>query len=271
MLFSDNESIEDRVVKILTQGSYSASEMYTLLSKVHPHPTLQALYKALRILFKNSVIVKNGKKITLSKEWTKKIIKSLKLATPVPPIDQNESVSYTFSSLSHLDSYWKHIMNALQEELYGYPVFMYNPFGIWIHLSDRYKSEVEYLNDFTKNKQYGYWILGNENHFDNALKKKFQSEYLQIATKQDTNRSYLTVIGPYTISVNFNRALDQKISKIFQSPNALSPEELQSAFRKPGRIRLKFEHDLNKAKKHRRLMSKHFYIPQSIKKKFDLF
>jgi len=271
MIFTDNESLEDNVVRLLTEGGKTASELFTIIKSEGKDISIQALYKALRILIKTSVIVKSGKQVLISREWAKRFIDPLKEHSSLPPLAEGESVSYQYNSLSNLDAYWKHLIKSLQDKYSEYPIYIYNPYGIWLHISERLQSETTYLKEFAQKKQYGFLVIGNNSIFDQKLKKSFQNDFLQVDTWDKTSfkeNNYFTVVGDYIITTKLGDKLTKHISTFYDtlSSQANADDMLNKILQISDKARIKLEHNSKKAEVLRKKLFKNFYLPNNLKK-----
>ncbi|MCX6793472.1 MAG: hypothetical protein NTY12_05675 [Candidatus Falkowbacteria bacterium] len=267
--------LDDLIIKnLLVNGEQGADEIFCeLINKGH-NISLQAVYKRLRNLLQSGIILKNKQSIVISNEWKENLLDLLDGNSQIPKLKAGESAIYSFKELSSLDAYWKHIMAPLEKSVPDYPVFLFNPYEIWIQLSDRQQSEIDYLNKFSEDKRFCFFLLGKQNTCDQNFKKLYQSEYLQISLGADgfSERDYIAVISDYVITTKMSPAIIKTINNIYSStaPNDLS-KKIEKIFAKSAAIKLKIERNENKAKKLRKRISKDFYIPKELKEKFDLF
>ncbi len=274
MIFATNESLEDSIIRLLSDKSASPQEIYELILSEGKNPSIQAVYKAIRSLTKASVIVKSGKYISISREWSEKFIALLASPSSLPPLAEGESVSYSYNSLVNLDAYWKHLMKSLEERYSGHPAIIYNPFGIWLHLAERLRSETDYLNAFEREKRYGFLVIGNGSVFDAHLKQSFQNDYLQIDTWQKSSfktNEYFTVIGDYVITTKIGEKLHKKILDFYK--NSSTKENASALLNKllqtPDKAKIKLEHTTKKAKALRKQLLKNFYLPREVKEALE--
>ena len=275
MLFSDNESTEDILVRLLFTREMDAKELHGILVKSEKREiSLQAVYKAIKHLVDSSVLVKRGTLFTVSQEWINSLTTNLHPLSSLH-VSEGESVSYSFKSLSSLDSYWKHIIIQLHEKLGEHPIFFYNTHVVWIHLADRKKSQNKYLKQFDIKKRYAYFTVGGNTTLDKEFKKLFYKEYLQIelrkidALKPDS----VTVHGDYVITVKFDKKTTNNIDTLYKNNKKAKDleKELEKLFMGKLSVKLKIELHSKKAKKLRKILSKNFFIPKEVRDKFNLF
>lgn len=276
MLFTAKESIEDSIIRLLSRGKVTPSELIELVNNDGKNVTIQAVYKALRYLIKASVVVKSGKKLEISQEWIDTLNSTFSTHTALPQLADGEAATYNYKSLVNLDAYWKHLMIALDVELKDDPIFLYSPYHIWYHISERMQSEADYFNSFQKNKHFGFFVIGNSTALDQAFKKKFQSDYLQIDAWSKTSlkeSDYLTVVGDYIIYTILDKKLVMAINSYYNSPlsQTEASEKLNLVLSAPNKSKIKIERNAQKAKRLRKKLFKNFYLTKELKGKFDLF
>jgi hypothetical protein len=276
MLFTARESLEDIIIRLISKGKTTPEQLYEYISEHEKNCTIQAVYKALRYLIKSSVIVKSGKQLELSQEWIDTLSQAFSTQTNLPKLADGESAVYNYKSLINLDAYWKHLMKALEDKFSQSPIFLYSPYHIWYHISERTQSEADYFNSYQINKRYGFFVIGNSTTIDQNFKKKFQSEYLQIDTWTKTpfnNDDYLTIMDDYIIYSILDKKLTRAIESYYFSnlPLEQATERLNQVLSAPSKSKIKIERNSKKAKRLRKQLSKNFFIPKGLKEKFELF
>jgi len=267
--------LDDLIIKILiTNGEQEAYEIRKELVNKGHNVTLQAIYKRLRNLLKAEIILKNKKSITINNEWKKDFINLLESNTNIPKLKTGESIVYSFKELSSIDAYWKHTMTPIEKHFLNQPVFLYNPYELWIELSDRRQSEIDYIKKFTIDKRYCFFLLGKDNTQHKDFKQLYQSDYMRISlnAKGFSDKDYIAVVADYIVTTKLSPAIVKTIENIYAStkPEELS-KKIEKIFAKSAAIKLKIERNENKAKKLRKKIAKDFYIPKELKEKFDLF
>lgn len=265
--------LDEIIVKVLLEHKeLSVEGLHRLLSTKEVVVSIQAIYKRIRILIQDGIIIKSKKRVAVSSEWSQGILQLLNDDSSLPVLNIGESAVYTFRSLSSLDAYWKHLAITLEKNLSDEPVFFYNPHEIWVHLEDRQESENKYLSNFEKNKRYGFLLIGGATSLDRDFKQKYHNAYLQVANRKINSfpeNDYLTIISDYIITTKLTTSLTKYIEDIFQ--NLTNADKLKKAFTGKQNIKLKIEKNLPKAKMLRKKLVKDFYLPKEIKNKNNLF
>jgi predicted transcriptional regulator len=126
MLLGTKKNLYEYVVEALLIKPLYVSQIQNYLHDKKIPATIQGIYKALRELIKEDVVVKQKKIYLINSVWRKKleIIVSKK-----PPFQlfQGEKISYQFNKLDHLDMFWKHTITDIQNEFEGFPIFHGDP------------------------------------------------------------------------------------------------------------------------------------------------
>lgn len=276
MLFSHKESLEERFVRYLLEKSFTVKALRKELAEEDERPTIQGVYKSLRTLVSDEIVIKRGTLYSLSEEWRNKTIDTLSKSTNRFELAEGERISLDLQSLVHLDQQWKNIVLPLHEAHPSTPAFFYNPHEIWVHLSDsRKQSEYDYFGSFKENKTNGFYLVGGDTVHDQAFKKEVQNDYFQVAlgVSHFAQTDYPTIFGDYIITTRISERLSKEIEQCYKESH--DAKTLETRLRAIGmekkKVRLIIERDPEKAKKLRKKLSKEFFVPQELIKEFDLY
>ncbi len=276
MLFTTKETVEDIIIRLLSKGKTTPSALHEAVVADGEVVTIQAVYKALRYLIKDSVVVKSGKTVEISQEWVNRISSTFNTQTTLPQLADGEAAVYNYKSLVNLDAYWKHLMSALDDKFSKFPVFLYSPYHIWYHISERTQSEADYFTGFAKAQHFAFFVIGNETQLDQNFKKQFQDEYLQIDTWRKSSlreNNYLTIIDDYIIDTILSNKMTEAIRKYYSSALPLEDATIQlnMVLLEPSKSKIKIERNRKKANLLRKKLSKNFFIPKALKEQYELF
>ncbi len=271
MLLGKKKTIYDHIIEALLQKSMSVKALLQELKSVGIDFTVQGIYKALRELIADDVVVKEKKTYSISNVWKNKL--SEKIAqTYTFKLQPKEKIIYQFTNIEHTDAFWKHIFQDIQSEVRDFPIFHYMPHQYWILIESRKESEYEYYKRYDREKIYDFNIIGGNTTFDTMFRKEISTEYNQIDLnpRADFNRrDHISVIGPYIIvtkvSLKFAREVDALYTNCFDIKEL--KEKIESYFKKSGTLTIHVEHNKERADILRRKMSKNFYIPKELQKK----
>jgi hypothetical protein len=276
MLFSKKESLEDRIVRYLLPRELTVKGIKKELAAEQVEVTIQGIYKVLRTLIAEEIIIKRGTLYSLSEEWRNNSVDLFNQSTDRFELAEGEKIAFDLTSLIHLDQQWKNIVLPLHEVHPNVPVFLYNPHEIWAHLSEsRRSSEYAYYRSFAEQKTHAFCLFGGNTIHDRAIKKELQNEYLQIALGATPfpKTDYPTIFGDYIITTRVSARLTEEIETTYQE--SADTETLESRLQKIGiekkKVKLIIERDRAKAKKLRKKLSKEFFVPQALIKEFGLY
>lgn len=276
MIFSTNESLEERFIRYLLEKDQTVKGLRKYLADEGRKVTIQGVYKALRLLVAEEVVIKRGTLYSLSEEWRNRTIDTLSKSNNRFELAEGERISFDLASLVHLDQQWKNVVLPLHEAYPTAPVFFYNPHEIWIHLNDsRKESEQIYFKSFKENKAHAFCLIGGATVQDQSLKRELQNEYVQvfIGVEHFSKTDYPTIFGDYIITTRISPRLADEIEECYMSSSdTVSLEvKLQKIGIEKKKVRLIIERDREKAKKLRKKLSKELFVPKELVEQFNLY
>lgn len=275
MLLGTTKNLSDHILEALLEKEGTVLTIETWLKLRNIKVTIQGVYKALRELIKEDIVVKHKKNYSINNVWREKVGKlfSSKYQFKLSP---GEQIIYRFNKIIHLDAFWKSTLSDIQKETGDYPTFDAVPHQFWFYAEGRRESEVEYHTSFDTKKIYLFSIIGGTTEMDKKMKALMQSEFHQVHLTDKTPftlRDNITVMDSYIIVTKISNALATAINTVYKSIS--SEQELKTRlnelYKKPGIIKLTIEHNQKKAMILRKKMSHNFYIPKAVQKKFTLY
>ena len=275
MLFTHNETLEDKIVRYLVPKEQTAKGLLKKLKEESGSYTIQALYVVLRGLVATETVVKRGMLYFLNEEWRSAVASQLQQRDS-NELAEGESVTYVLSSLVHHDLQWKNIVLPLHESHPKDPVFFYSYHYIWLYLSDsRKQSELAYFRSFIENKKKAFSLIGSKSPFDLEVKRSLQNDFVQwaVGTEHFSKSDYVTVFDDYIITTRLSSRLADEIEDCYKNANDIA--DLETRLHRIGnekkKVRLVVERNKSKAKKLRKKLSKEFFVAKELIEKFDLF
>ncbi|MDB5195107.1 MAG: hypothetical protein JWO84_291 [Parcubacteria group bacterium] len=263
MLFSKSEDLEDLLVRLVLKERHSIKSLH-IRAQEGTTVSERAVYKSVDKLIKAGVLLKAGKRLLVDEEWAQKAstgLRPLAFAIPSP----GERMTYTFTSISRLDAFWKTIMLPMELSLSGQEIFFYNPHDFWAYVTERKESEDRYYHHFSETKQHAFFTVGGETEADRQFKREYQNEYLQIDTRGIlalSRTDHVTIIGSIIITVRVNKKVAAQIDQLYESGGSVEAilPGIEAILRKPGTIRLIIEDRAPKATQLRKVLAKNFYF-----------
>lgn len=275
MIFTKKESLEDKIIRYLSNRNHTIHGLIDELNSEKIKATTQGIYKSIRFLISEEVVIKNKEVFSLNEEWRIKVIDQLE-NNKIVGLSENEKITLDLKSLIHLDQQWKNIVIPIQKTQINFPIFFYNPHDIWSLIStSRKQSEDEYYSKLFKSKTFVFINNGGNTIFDKNIKKIRENNYTQINLGNSlfNDTDYITIIGDYITTVRIPKSIASKINKsytesrnddvFYKSINEIGIEKKK--------VKLFIERNHEKAKKLRKRVAKDFYIPRELREKFDLF
>lgn len=263
MLLSQKETLEDIVARHLLAGPQGIKQLHHAIAATES-VTIRAIYKAVNSLISSHVCIKVGKKVWIDQEWLQKVRNVL--TTPIPQLGEGEKSVYSFTSISHLDAFWKTIAFQLETFEQGSDVFFYNPHNFWAYVPARRESEDAYYAHFRISKQRAYFVIGGKTGADMQFKRAYQNEYLQINTTEVTGfsrRDHITILGEHIVTVRLPITLARKIDALYQMSEDMDfiiPQIVKETDTS-GNVRLTVERSAHKANKLRASLVRGFHVP----------
>jgi len=213
---------QSAILDVLVMGPMSGTE---LLEKMNM--TKQGLYKALRQLLKEEVVVKEGKLFILNKTWLSRmkdfIGEGEEALGVILPLKRKTSV---LRDAHALDIYWGHLFLTLAETAQGSPLFFFSHYNWAIH--ERPESE---LFLYKKSQKTGNKILitfGTDTFLNREFKKKYGNKAVQITIDETFSvpeSENMCIVGDYVITTKYNSDIAKELGEFFKKNKTLGSQE----------------------------------------------
>lgn len=265
MIFSKTQELEDRIVEFVLTGRISVKSLHERLA-TEKKLSLRAVYKSVDKLIGAGVLIKVGKRLVMNEEWARGVARRLRTTTTLA-LSPGELIAYTFTSVEHLDAFWKTTVLPIEESTENRETFFYNPHNFWAYIPGRKDSETAYYKHFLEAKQQGFFVVGGDSEADKEFKRSYQSELLQIDTRNISSlrrTDHITVLGTTVITVRVPKKVAVRIDEIYASGMGIKDisSELVAICQTPGNMRFVIENNPRKAKELRKLLARNFYFLQ---------
>lgn len=275
MLLGTKKTLYDHITEALLGSPLDVSQIQDYLEKHHVSASVQGIYKTLRELISEDIVVKHKTTYSISSVWRDRLLKMVSQDFGFK-LQPNEEVSYKFNTIENTDAFWKHMFQDIRNEVNNFPVFHFTPHQYWLMIPSRKQSEEDYYKNYEQEKIHSFNIIGGETIFDNERKRSLSSHFNQVTTDNKINfnrRDHLSVIGPYIITTRVSVTLARVTDRLYET--CFTEEELakklEPEFKKHGSVTMTVEHNEAKAKSMRKKMSADFHIPRELRETFDLF
>lgn len=274
MLLGDKKTLQDYIIEILFKKESDVSGILEQLKIKKTPATFQGIYKALRQLAIENIVIKRGNMYIVNNLWRNKL-SELVSSNSIFQLSPGERMSYNFKRIDHTDAFWKHTWVLLEKEFENFPLTESIPHQFWLFLSNRKESEYEYYMALKQKKTMVFTAIGGTSVLDKKVKKVLTNEYHQVntGTASLNTRDHKVIAGPYIITTRISKKIANAIDMLYQTleSESLLEEKLNFLFEKPKSVTLHVENNEKLAKKLRKTILKDFYVSRDMQEKFDLF
>ncbi len=278
MNFLNPKKLEDLVASLLLKGRQNTTDLLDMVRKVRRQTTKQGFYVALRKLKKEDVITVYRKEASLNTTWLAKMRDVVNEVTEahttgnksfgVLKLEDGESVTYSFSNIKNLDTFWGHSQNILVHNTpNAEPLYTYDP-HYWFYIA-RKETEKKLLEEIVENKRQFLITVGGNTDLDKIIKTDFNSDYLQYNMEEvfPKRNYYVTIIGDYISEVLLDEPTAKKIDYIYKNKNVIDSEVtalFNEILNSKTKNKIKISRNKNKAEKLKRKLRKNFYLLRSV-------
>lgn len=266
--------IEDYIIMKLIHGEQLAIALLSQIRTARKQVTKQGFYAALRKLKSEDIVLMYKGRVSLNTVWIKKMNELFEEISrdyttnqktfDVLGLENKESISYTFSNIRNLDTFWGHAQNILLHNTASdQPIYAYDP-HYWFYIARR-DTEKELLDEIIKNKRQFLMSVGYKSTLDKIIKSDFNSDYTQYNYDRqfDKDNYYITIIGDYITEVWLDETISKKINEIYDKDNVSTNDQiniLKSFLEAKVRNKIKISKNKARAEKLKKRMGKNFYI-----------
>ena len=247
------------------------------IKKIRPC-TREGVYKALRKLTKEEIIVIHKSVTSLNLNWVARLsrftaavhhhyVTDIAFPGYFTQLSDGDKVQYYFKNPNLLNSYWTHaLITLLQITPPHEHCFSYHPHH-WFIIA-RPESEQALLQNFAENKKYLLLTVGDRLPFDKHVNSLISKEYVQyhMLGKQlfEKLNYYVNIIGDFVIEAWLDKNTEKKIERLYNTTAAVTPEKierLREIVEQRGKNKIAISRNARKAERLRRKLRKYFYIP----------
>ncbi len=274
MYFLKPEKLDESIIHILLKGETSTPLLLQSVREMGKQTTKQGFYAALRKLKKEDIVITYKKKASLNTTWLKDMQEKFTItqasytsgntASDFLSLEDKESVTYNFSTIKNMDTFWGHTWNILTSTIPNTePLYIYDP-HYWFYIA-RQQLERKFQKEITENKRQYLMTVAGKTALDKIIKKDFNNSYLQYNLGEIfTNKNYyVTIIGDYIAEAYLDPKVSEKIRAIFEQNTAITPQvvsQLQEILEMKVKSKIKISRNKARSDKLKRKLSKNFYI-----------
>lgn len=232
MIRGVNGHLEDFIVHILAhEGARTEHELHRALrKKLGVMSTDQGVYRVLRKLQEDGIIIKENKTYSLRIAWIRDV--SLLVDTMeetylrdeymhhLIPREEREMKFWRFTNHQKLNDFWSQILMVMAEKEAGQPSLNYIPHP-WFQIAYP-KKEGQFIETFLKKVPKDYLVIGGRTPLDMYVKKQLEGSgavEVYLAPEEEwidrRRHLYITVIGSLVCFVHLNKKIAAEIDGFF--------------------------------------------------------
>lgn len=235
MLLGANNSLENNVVLSLSKkGQLTANQIHEQVQ--NETTSIQAVYKTLRKLQREGVVVKVGKYYSIRIPWLLDLSKlttqlqhtysEKQYAHTLLPKKEKDKQTWKFNNLYTMNDFWSHLVLAVSEASESKIVYEYLPHS-WFHLTQP-EQEYQCIKTLFNNLESQYTIVGGNAHLDKWIAAQyfdFNNFEYHLANSDklwpEKNRSmYIEVTDNFILTVCLNKNITSNIDNFYKQPHS---------------------------------------------------
>jgi hypothetical protein len=230
--------LQEEILSILSTGPINGTDLLLLISKKFPI-SKQGLYKALRQLLEEEVIIKEKVFFSLNKVWLSRLKNFIEhseqnygLILPILNETNNQRKVTIFKNTDALDVYWGHLFLSLAETFKDKPFFFFNHHSLFIH--ERPHSELYLFETAYKKRLKIALTLGADTTVAQKLKRSFSRDNFQIAIDEKftiNKTDNLCIVDDYFIITRYSEKTAKEIDLLFKKNSSFDEEEKKELHR----------------------------------------
>lgn len=284
-IFGEN-NIRSLILSSLSKAPKKGVDLIREIKTIRKGTTKQGIYKALRVLIENKMIVKYRKNLILNQIWISKVNKFIKqtdenylgekrekILDTLEWMMEGSKISYIFNSYNSLDKFHSHTFSLIIKKTDPQsPLYIYNPHE-WFVLKTNLKENEDFLFDWLKERgRQVYFTIGHGTFLDKNFRKNYSSEEFEVTVDENTSypeNYYINVIGNYVIEMKNNKEFAEKLHAIYENSTdeGEASEKIKTLLKTKHKIKMVLSCDSQKAKRIKSKLGKNFLIPKELKNK----
>lgn len=274
-IFPSN-TLREKIVHTVIYESQSMKEIIRRFIR-EEKVTKQAIYKALRSLIRDEILIKQKKQIVINRKWlsqmknliitSERIIGLDKEKMIFAPLSFKKQTTFRFKNIESLDIYCGHLILTLADHFKDKPFFFFNHHEWFVY--DRPLSET-YLYETVADKGYKIFLtLGKDTPLSRNFRKKFEKGSVQIAVDESYNfaiTDYLCVVEDFVIIARYDKKTSEDIDKLMTETDVMDKNkiaQLSKITTSCRDARIIIIRNKLRAQKIRRALAKNFVIKKS--------
>lgn len=260
----DMRRSRELIIEVLSHKPLlTVEELYACINKSREERkySIKAIYKELRKLREDGVVVRVQRKHALHLPW---ILETIAFANTLERNYVTNSVlpdlvpyekryTWHFQNLLQMNDFWSHLLLALIQQSKGKILLGWNPHP-WFHLVQT-EHEQQYIHALGLAKSKLYLVVGGNSFLDCWTKRFWDGNTVEYAFDvglfMKDRTTYINVIDDYVLTVKLDQRVACDIDRIYQETHSMDEVDLASVisiFRNPTKAVIRLERCPKKAR-----------------------
>jgi hypothetical protein len=270
--------IAAKIVASLKNGPQDTTEF---IKAYTPDVSAQAVYKALRQLRKQGIVLIHSKEVALNKAWLNELDRFSALAghahqNPLShsghflQMDDTENIRYQFASPIQLDVFWNHVLYLLFDAMPHIKQWYAYSSHSWFLLVQR-KDELALRNTMTEKEIQQLVAVAHKTALDKFVAKDFDGDLSQyhmrdeplFARRKNHLGLLMNVFGDFILEAQYDQQTTDRMEQFYKEHTVLnekSEKKLLDIVSARSNTKMTIRRDKKRAEKIRRMLKKGFYI-----------
>jgi len=278
MILGTIKKIEDHILGVLAvSNSVTAHDIQQTLLQAGTPCTIQGIYRALRLLQHEGVVVKEGQSFSISVPWLLNLsffVDKMKdtymqhgYLLHFLPKKEKQSRTWRYTKLSQLTDFWAQLLVAMASVSESHIALSYSP-HVWYEITESEK-EARFMKTYMSFLDAEYTIVGNRSLLDRysvTTRTRLPCEIIYFAQDDERvlsdRRLYITVIDDFVLTIILENLVIGALGMMYRSikeEKDINIPKLRKAMRGlRGKHKIKIEKNSILARKYKRKFEKIF-------------
>ncbi len=271
--------ISEKIVVFLKNGPHSVADLCVELKKSGVSVSIQGVYKALRKMKTQGIVILHKKQVVLDRTWLQKIerftlISEQSYKTPRQDsghflhMSDGDKITYSFKDPLQADVFNNHILYILFDAFPKLDSWFAYSTHHWFMIA-RKEEELALMKHMNSKGIKYIFTAGNSTELDKSVRKYFDGTYSKYHTRDEPlfkDKNYylglvINVFGDYIIEVKHDVTTAKKIDAFYKNNKVINAEkvqELKDIVSKQSKNTLSISKNSKKAEQLRKMFSKNF-------------
>jgi hypothetical protein len=249
---------ETKILEVLRKGPIKASVLIDFVKKASGKATIQGIYKALRSLKQEGIVLVQKKEVFLNQVWLEQVERFTTLtkhAYRYPISDSGhflqmkdgDKIMYKFKDPIQVDIFWNHVLYILFDAVPNIDRWYAYASHCWFLIARR--EDELMLKEYMRKRNILYlFTVGHKTPLDQSIKSDFDgksAKYHMLETpifsqRKNSQGIVLNVVGDYILEAQYDKKTTNLIEGFYKTHSKMTPEnlkDLQDIVSKPSEIR----------------------------------